>query len=194
MTLVASSRPPRPTSTTAISTVCAPEQLEGDRRRALEKGRQRFEPAVGNQPFDRRLDRRGRCLEVGRRDLALADDEALLDPFEVRRRVPRRAVPGGVERGGRHGRHRPLAVGAGDDDRLKARSGCPSAAQIRRMFSRPNFIPRRSSEKRNSRGKSDGQGLAAARATASRSSARIAVDRRFADERHAPARRSAARA
>ena len=32
-------------------------------------------------------------------------------------------------------------------------SGWPSAAQIRRMFSRPNFIPRRSSEKRNSRGK-----------------------------------------
>ena len=75
-----------------------PEELEGNRRRALEKGRQRRESAAGHEPLDRGLDRRGRAFEVGRRHLAFSDYEAFLDPFEMGRGVPRRAMPGGVKR------------------------------------------------------------------------------------------------
>jgi hypothetical protein len=49
MTLVASKRPPRPTSMTAISVPAPPEELEGDGRRGLEERRQHAQRAVATR-------------------------------------------------------------------------------------------------------------------------------------------------
>ncbi len=91
-TLVASSRPPSPTSRTAISTARDAEQLlERDGRRGLEIAwarRQLARPATRH--------RRDGVIDLGRRHLAPVDDEALFEADEVRRDVATLcAVPDG---------------------------------------------------------------------------------------------------
>ena len=89
-----------------------PEELERYRRRALEERRERLESTVADEAFDHVLDGGRRDLQIGGRHFAFTDDESFLDALQVWRGIPRRAIPGGVERRRGHRRHRPLAVGA----------------------------------------------------------------------------------
>ena len=98
-TLVASSRPPSPTSSTAMSTPCSTEQLEGDCGRALEERRGRFECARRHQLLDRApAPPSPPTASSSVVDLLPVDHESLFEPFEVRRRVSRGAMAGRAQR------------------------------------------------------------------------------------------------
>ena len=121
-TFVASSRPPRPTSSTADLDAGAAEQLERDRRRHLEERRLRLQHAFAQQLLDRGLDVGDGGDHRVCRDRPAVDDEPLGQIDEVRRRVARRPVAGRAQPGVDHRRDRALAVGAGDVDRSERRA------------------------------------------------------------------------
>ena len=102
----------------------AAEELEGDRGRHFEEGRlRRSSPPSARRPsIDAAHVVDGRDQRVAG-DRTAVDDEALREIDEMRRRVARRAVPGGAQRGVDHRRHRALAVGAGDVDRAERALG-----------------------------------------------------------------------
>ncbi len=96
-TLVASRRPPSPTSSTARST--APRRNSSKPIAVVHSkkvGRPSSVP-VGEQPLDGRADaRRRRPQSPAVVDLPAVQDEALLEPTQVRRGVARGAMPGGA--------------------------------------------------------------------------------------------------
>ena len=110
-TLVASRRPPRPTSSSSTSAGLLGEGKEGGRRGDLELGD--VVAAVGGlrarQHIDQRLlaDRRRLAARAGKLD-------ALVEAHEMRRRIDVHARAGGFEDRLQVGGDRALAVGAGD--------------------------------------------------------------------------------
>ena len=119
---VASSRPPRPTSTTARSTSCVREVAEGERGQQLELGRWAVatSDAIGDRQPGAHEPR-----EVGRGDRATGD----LDPLAVgdEMRLGRLAdpIPRGGEAGTHERHHAALAVGPADERAAEARArGC----------------------------------------------------------------------
>ena len=163
MTFVASSRPPSPTSTTAISTAARRNSSKAMAVAHSKKVGRRLEravapPAVRPPPGPSPPRLRGRAVV----DLAFADDEPLLDPFEVRRGIARRAVPG--RRGARptHRRDRPFAVGAGDDDRAEGAFGMAERGADRLHVLEAELHPETFEREAGTRVATSGQGLAAA--------------------------------
>ena len=140
---MASSRPPRPTSQTAMSTRGAAEELEGRGRRHLEERRMHLERAVAPQ-IDRPPSRTvgDACDQRLRGDRPAVDGEPLGEIDQVRRGVAAGSVAGRTKRGVDHRRDRALAVRA----RRRERIGTPArdgrgGRRSRAMFSRPNLIP-----------------------------------------------------
>jgi hypothetical protein len=132
-TLVESSRPPSPVSTTATSAPAAREVVEGHGCSRLEERR--------TDPLDRRGPARDERRDLGRGDRHARDDDALAEVDEVRRSVGRDAPAAGREQ--RHERrHRaPLPVRTGDVEQRTARCGSPSSASSARVRPRPYVLP-----------------------------------------------------
>ena len=121
--LVASRRPPSPTSSTASDDTRLSKQIEGNGRRALEERRKAGQCPVGDQPFGDLLHPRSRALQLGVVHLVTVNDEALGQPDQVRGGVARHAVARRAQRGLGHRRDRSLAVGARRSARRRMRLG-----------------------------------------------------------------------
>ena len=123
-TFVESSRPPRPTSSTAASTWRSTKCKQRHRGGDFEIGRPAAGIAVGGRLFIHRshfglhaIDERDQF--VGRAGLAV-DGEAFFDPLQMGRAEQAGAVTGGGEHRRDHGGRGAFALGAGHVDDLQA--------------------------------------------------------------------------
>ena len=148
-TLVASSRPPRPTSSTATST---PASRKRSKAMAVAHSKNvggASRRAVALQGFDRLTDPLDGSSEPRRVHLAIADDDsAPRDARDAARCSARRGARPPAAPRWTMAVTEPLPLVPAIMIELNDRSGWPSAAQSLEMFSRPNFIPRRSRLKR----------------------------------------------
>ena len=117
ITLVASSRPPRPTSQHRDVDPGAAEQLERHGGRHFEERRVRLQHAARQQRarWPSRTSATAATMRVGG-DRPAVDDESLGQIDQMGRGVARRSWPAARKRGVDHRRDRALAVGAGDVD------------------------------------------------------------------------------
>ena len=128
-TLVASSRPPSPTSRISAS---AGWSAKACRAAAVVIsncviGGARIDALRLAQPLDQLVLADGLRLAVG-----AGEGDALMEAHQVRRGVDVHALAGGLQHGLEEGRHRALAVGAGDvDDRRQALLGMAELGQQR---------------------------------------------------------------
>ena len=116
-TLVASSRPPRPTSRTATSTRLRRKCAKAAAVSHLEEGRVRLEDAAADEPLGRVAHRAHRDREVAVGDRAPVDRDPLVHAHEVGRGVAAGAQARRAQRRVAVGRDRALAVRAGDQQR-----------------------------------------------------------------------------
>ena len=101
----------------------APEDLEGDRCGHLEEGRRRFERSFREQVVDQPPHVFDQFDEHGRVDRRAVDRKALFEADEVRRGVAADLQARRAQRAVGHGRHRPFAVRAGDENAFELRVG-----------------------------------------------------------------------
>ena len=124
-TLVESSRPPMPTSSTTASDLAPGEVEQAHGRGDLEEGRAAVAEirCVGVELFHRGADLVDQRVELGRGDRPAVDAVPFLQPMQVRRAVESRA---GTRRGqgrGHHGGRRALPLGPGDVDHAEPEVG-----------------------------------------------------------------------
>ena len=91
--LVASSRPPIPTSSTASLHLRLGKVDQRQRRQNLEEARKLRQPAIGQQPLRQIVNAKKEPREILVRNLRLSNADALIHPRQVRRRVEARAHP-----------------------------------------------------------------------------------------------------
>ena len=132
---VASSRPPRPTSSTATSTLAARNTSSASAVVASKKlGGASIRPAAS-------ITRAACASSTSARNRFAIDGESFLEVDEVRRREAPGPQAGGSKAALHHGGDGALAVRAGDDEAGIARSGWSSRASRRRIWSRPSLMP-----------------------------------------------------
>ncbi len=122
-TFVASSRPPRPTSRTAISTDARRNNSKAAAVATSKNVGNASRTARLHQRVDRFLHGAERVTEIRGGDLLSVYDEPLFEADEMGRRVSSGAETRRAECRLGHHRDRPLAVRAGDDDRSECALG-----------------------------------------------------------------------